>query len=270
MKNIAILLVILGLIVVFSGKVWAEDPIRDNITKKQESTVVQGRPFSNGADPEGQAYGARKKKPTVSGNFERGYRFTDLDEDVDLLGRENEDLVYRYDKGYLKIVQPFKRGEASFKYKYFIRDYSGPNRNRNSHAHYFIPGLKYRLTDIYTLKLKLEIKDKNYTHGGIDDNLTLSPSIELGIKPRPKESYKLKYSYKHQDFPNNSVKDNQLHIFSLSAKKGFIDCLTLKGRARHYIKTINIPLPKERTSGRSRLPLVLDITRERPLCLSST
>lgn len=187
-----------------------------------------------------------KKKPTVSGSFERGYRFTDLDEDVDLLGRENEDLVYRYDKGYLKIIQPLKRGETSFKYKYFIRDYSGPNRNRNSHAHYFIPGLKYKLTDIYTLGLKLEIKDKNYTHGGIDDNLTLSPSIELRIKPRPKESYKLKYSYKHQDFPNNSIKDNQLHILSLSAKKEFIDCLTLKGRARALYKDYKHTTPQRK------------------------
>ncbi len=212
MKNVAILPVILSLIVVFSGKAWAEE----------------------------------KKKPTVSGGFERGYRFTDLDEDVDLLGRENEDLVYRYDKGYLKIIQPFKRGETSFKYKYFIRDYSGPNRNRDSHAHYLIPSLKYKLTDIYTLKLKLEIKDKNYTHGGIDDNLTLSPSIELGIKPRPKESYSLKYSYKHQDFPNNPVKDNQLHIFALSARKGFIDCLILKGRARALYKDYKHTAPQRK------------------------
>lgn len=241
MKNIAILPVILGLIVVLSGKAWAEE----------------------------------KKKPTVSGSFERGYRFTDLDEDVDLLGRENEDLVYRYDKGYLKIIQPFKWGEASFKYKYFIRDYSDPNRNKNSHAHYFTPGLKYRLTDIYTLSLKLEIKDKNYTHGGIDDNLTLSPSIELGIKPRPKESYHLKYSYRHQGFPNNSVKDNQLHIFAFSARKGFIDCLTLKGRVRALYKDYKHTAPQRKdfwkeslTSGfkyhkkKTSLPIVdLSLTR---------
>ncbi|MCG2676738.1 hypothetical protein L6304_06175 [bacterium] len=236
MRNIAILLVILGLVIILSGQAWT-DPIRDNVTIKQESTVVQGRPFSNGA---------RKKKPTISGSLERGYRFTDLDEDVDFLEGENEDLVYRYDKGYLKILQPFKRGETSFKYKYFIRDYSSPNRIRDSHAHYFTPGLKYRLTDIYTLGLKLEIKDKNYTHGGIDDNLTLSPSIELGIKPRPKESYNLKYSYKHQDFPNNSVKDNQLHILSLSARKEFIDCLTLKGRARALYKDYKHTAPQRK------------------------
>ncbi len=275
MKNIAILLVILGLVIILSGQAWTEDPIRDNATIKQESTVVQGRPFSNGAGPEGQAYGARKKKPTVSGDYERGYRFTDLDEDVDLLEGENEDLVYRYDRGYLKIIQPFKRGEASFKYRYFIRDYSGPNRNKNSHAHYFTPGLKYRLTDIHTLSLKLEIKDKNYTHGGIDDNLTLSPSIELGIKPRPKESYNLKYSYKHQDFPNNSIKDNQLHIFSLSAGKEFIDCLTLKGRARALYKDYKHTAPQRKDSwkesfalglgyhkGKSKLPIIdLSLTR---------
>ena len=216
-----------------------------------------------------------KKKPIVSGSFERGYRFTDLDEDIDLLGRENEDLVYRYDKGYLKLIQPFKRGEASFKYKYFIRDYSGPNRIRDSHAHYFTPGLKYKLSDTYTLGLVLEIKDKNYTHGGRDDNLTLSPSIELGIRPRPKEIYKLKYSYKHQDFPNNSVKDNQLHILALSAKKEFIDCLTLKGRARALYKDYTHTAPQRKdfwkeslTAGfkyhkrRTHLPIIdLSLTR---------
>lgn len=241
MKNIAILLVILSFVILFPENVWPEE----------------------------------KKKPTVSGDFERGYRFTDLDEDVDFLEGENEDLVYRYDAGYLKILQPFKRGEASFKYKYFIRDYSGPNRNRDSHAHYFTPGLKYRLTDIHTLGLKLEIKDKNYTHGGIDDNLTFSPSIELGIKPRPKESYSLKYSYKHQDFPNNSIKDNQLHIFSLSAKKEFIDCLTLKGRARALYKDYKHTAPQRKDSwkesfalglgyhkGKSKLPIIdLSLTR---------
>ncbi len=265
MKTFSLLPIIFILLFIFSCKIRAEDPVRDDVIKRQESTVVRGRPLSNGAG----------RKPTLSGDFERGYRFTDLDEDVDFLEGENEDLVYRYDKGYLKILQPFEKGETSFKYKYFLRDYSGPNRNRSSHAHYFIPGLKYRLTDIHTLGLRLEIKDKNHTHGGIDDNLTLSPSLELGIKPRPKESYNLKYSYKHQDFPNNSIKDNQLHILAFSAKKEFRDWLTLKGRARALYKDYKHTAPQRKDSwkesftlgskyhkGKTSLPIIdLSLTR---------
>jgi hypothetical protein len=210
MKTALILpMIIVGLIVSFSGALRAKD--------------MPAKP-------------KKRKKPIVSGNFDRGYRFTDLDEDSGLLDRENEDLVYRYDKGALKLLERFEWGELSWKYNYFIRDYSGPHRNRNSHAHYFTPGLKYKLTDIYTLKAGFQIKDKNYTHGGRDDNLTLSPELELIGKTRPKESYSLKYSYKLQDFPNNSVKDNQLHILSFGARKEFIDCWTANGRVRALYK----------------------------------